>query len=132
MLAVLGPGGKALFIVPNRAGMWSRSDATPFGYGHPYTTRQLEAQLKAHQFLPERHRAALYQPPSSHRFWLRAGALFERVGPKLPWALAGGAVMVEATKRVQPPQGTIRKVIQRPRKLLEGLAEPAGVSTKSR
>jgi len=129
---VLGPGGKALFIVPNRAGLWSRSDATPFGYGHPYTTGQLETQLKAHQFLPERHRAALYQPPSSHRFWLRAGALFEKIGPKLPSALAGGAVMVEATKRVQPPQGTIRKVIQRPRKLLGGLAEPVGVSTKSR
>ena len=27
----LGPGGKALFIVPNRAGIWSRRDKTPFG-----------------------------------------------------------------------------------------------------
>ena len=30
-LRVLGPGGKALFIVPNRAGFWCRSDKTPFG-----------------------------------------------------------------------------------------------------
>ena len=26
---VLGPGGRALFIVPNRSGLWSRSDRTP-------------------------------------------------------------------------------------------------------
>ncbi|MGB0439396.1 MAG: class I SAM-dependent methyltransferase, partial [Paracoccaceae bacterium] len=27
---VLGPGGRALFIVPNRSGLWARSDRTPF------------------------------------------------------------------------------------------------------
>ena len=32
---VLGPGGKALFIVPNRSGLWARRDATPFGFGRP-------------------------------------------------------------------------------------------------
>lgn len=121
---VLGPGGKALFIVPNRAGLWSRSDSTPFGFGHPYTPGQLEAQLKEHQFLPERHRAALYQLPSSRRFWLRAGPLFDKIGTRIPTALAGGVVMVEASKRVQPPQGTIRKAIRKSRKLPEGLAEP--------
>ena len=51
---VLGPGAKAVFIVPNRAGLWSRSDKTPFGYGRPYTLSQLESQLKKHGFLPER------------------------------------------------------------------------------
>jgi len=122
---VLGPGGRALFIVPNRAGLWSRSDATPFGYGRPYTTGQLEAQLKQHEFLPEHHCAALYQPPTSRRFWLRSGGLFERIGTRIPSAIAGGAIMVEASKRVQPPQGTIRKSAKQPRKLLEGLAKPA-------
>ncbi|MGB3146305.1 MAG: methyltransferase domain-containing protein, partial [Paracoccaceae bacterium] len=34
---VLGPGGRALFIVPNRSGLWARADATPFGYGRPYS-----------------------------------------------------------------------------------------------
>ena len=28
---VLGPGGRVLFIVPNRSGVWARSDSTPFG-----------------------------------------------------------------------------------------------------
>ena len=34
---VLAPGGKAVFLVPNRAGIWARRDATPFGYGRPYS-----------------------------------------------------------------------------------------------
>jgi hypothetical protein len=39
---------RALFIVPNRSGLWSRRDATPFGFGRPYSTSQLEAQLRRH------------------------------------------------------------------------------------
>ena len=123
---VLGPGGKALFIVPNRGGLWSRSDRTPFGYGRPYTLGQLEAQLKQHQFLPERHSAALYQPPSGKRFWLRSGALLERMGQRLPTVLVGGVLMVEASKRVQPPRGTpVRDLAKRPIEALDGLAKPA-------
>lgn len=122
---VLGPGGKALFIVPNRAGLWSRSDRTPFGYGRPYTLSQLEIQLRLHQFLPERHAAALYQLPSSRRFWLKAGPLFERIGAGLPTMLAGGVFLVEASKRVQPPQGTPARLSRKRAKALEGIAKPA-------
>ncbi|MBK0326349.1 methyltransferase domain-containing protein [Rhodobacteraceae bacterium F11138] len=123
----LGPGGKAFFIVPNRGGLWSRSDRTPFGYGRPYTLGQIEAQLKQHQFLPERHTAALFQPPSSHRFWLKSGPLFEKYGGLLPRILPGGVFMVEASKRVQPPAGTVIKdIATKPIKALKGLAEPAG------
>jgi len=122
---VLGPGGKVMFIVPNRAGLWSRSDRTPFGYGRPYTLGQIEAQLKQHLFLPERHGRALYQPPSARRFWLKAGPLFEKTGVRIPSVMAGGVILVEASKRVQPPQGLItREKAKRPVKLPEGLAEP--------
>lgn len=103
---VLGPGGRALFIVPNRAGLWSRSDATPFGYGRPYTLGQLEAQLKAHDFTVERHDSALYRLPAEKRFWRKSGALFEQVGRRLPAVLVGGAVLVEVSKRPQPTSGT--------------------------
>ncbi|MEM9431572.1 MAG: methyltransferase domain-containing protein, partial [Pseudomonadota bacterium] len=34
---VLAPDGRVVFIVPNRAGIWARRDATPFGYGRPYS-----------------------------------------------------------------------------------------------
>lgn len=119
---VLGPGGKAVFVVPNRAGLWSRSDRTPFGYGRPYTLGQLDAQLKQHNFLPERHRAALYQMPSSRRFWRKASTIFERVGERMPGVMAGGVFLVEASKRVQPPSGTVVKERETIRSPIPGLA----------
>ena len=122
---VLGPCAKAVFIVPNRAGLWSRSDKTPFGYGRPYTLSQLESQLKKHGFLPERHTAALYQPPTERRFWQKSGRLIERMGRSMPTRLAGGVFMVEASKRVHPPRGTVeRRKVRDPLEILEGMTEP--------
>lgn len=122
---VLGPGGKALFIVPNRAGLWSRSDLTPFGFGRPYTLRQLDGQLKTHDFAPERHAAALYQMPSDRAFWRKSGAMFERIGTKLPTLLVGGAFLVEASKRQQVSGGT--RLATGPKRVTApaGFAEPA-------
>lgn len=123
---VLGPGGKALFIVPNRAGLWSRRDATPFGYGRPYSLSQLESQLRRHGFFPERHRSALYQMPSQRRFWLKSGPLLERIGGRIPGITAGGVFLVEAAKRVHPPSGTpVRDAPARAVGALKGLGEPA-------
>lgn len=125
---VLGPGGKALFIVPNRAGLWSRSDATPFGYGRPYSLGQLETLLIQHRFLPERHGAALYQLPSSRRFWLKSGPLFERVGRRLPTVLSSGVLMVEAGKRIHAPRGSaVRDRAPSPLKALSPKAKPTPV-----
>lgn len=120
---VLGPGGKALFVVPNRAGMWARRDRTPFGYGHPYSASQLEIQLRKHQFLPERQMGALYQIPSAKRVWMKSAPMFERFGAHMPGIMAGGAFMVEASKLVYPPKG---KIQTRSRKIsvLEGLGQP--------
>ena len=88
----------------------------------------LEAQIKAHGFTPERHVAALYAPPSVKRFWLRTSAFWERTGRKFaPW-LAGGVLMVEASKQVYAPtRGGLGAVVRRPLKILEGVgaAEPA-------
>ncbi len=119
---VLGPGGRALFIVPNRSGLWSRGDGTPFGYGRPYSLRQLEAQLRRHAFSPERTLTALYAPPSQRRFWLRTAPLWERFGRRFgPW-FAGGVLMVEATKQVYAPRSPgLGDVVRRPLKALEGV-----------
>lgn len=107
---VLGPGGRVLFIVPNRAGLWSRSDRTPFGFGRPYSQSQLETQLRTHGFMPENHAAALYQPPSAKRFWMKTGAVTERFGQRFGMVMAGGVLMVEATKRVHAPSGPGERV----------------------
>lgn len=127
---VLGPGGRVLFIVPNRAGLWARRDRTPFGYGRPYSPGQLETQLRKHQFLPERHVGALYQFPSSKKVSMKFAGLFDRVGRRMPTILAGGAFMVEATKLVYPPKG--KKTSSRRRiSVLDGLTEPAIGSARS-
>ncbi|OUS22979.1 hypothetical protein DI396_11565 [Litorivita pollutaquae] len=112
---VLGPGGRALFIVPHRAGLWSRSDRTPFGFGRPYSQGQLETQLKRHNFLPERHLSTLYQPPSHRRFWRKTAPMWESVGGTLSMVLSGGVLMVEATKRVHSPVGPgLREAVRKP------------------
>ncbi|MEM8576855.1 MAG: methyltransferase domain-containing protein [Pseudomonadota bacterium] len=122
---VLGPGGRALFIVPNRAGLWARRDRTPFGYGRPYSASQLETQLRKHQFLPERSAGALYQFPSAKRGWMKAGPLLERIGRGAPRLVAGGALLVEASKKVYPPKGTVERFRLPARGLLQGAREPA-------
>ncbi|WP_226554087.1 MULTISPECIES: class I SAM-dependent methyltransferase [Celeribacter] len=119
---VLGPGGKALFVVPNRGGLWSRSDSTPFGYGRPYSLSQLELQLRRSRFLPERHAAVLFQPPSHKRFWKRWGPVWERIGRQMPTALAGGVLVVEASKQVYAKTGSgTPEAVRRKGGVLEGL-----------
>lgn len=128
---VLGPGGRILFIVPNRAGLWARSDQTPFGYGRPYSLGQLEAQMKLHGFSAERHEVALFQPPSHKRFWLKLGPFCERVGQELSNRYAGGVLMVEAGKEVFRPSGNpVRDVLSDPLRVLEGMRQPTPTATR--
>jgi hypothetical protein len=69
--------------------------------------------------------AALYQPPSKRRFWLKSGALSEKLGRRIPSAIAGGVFLVEVSKRVYPPKGKI-KLSHRRRAIgaFEGIVEP--------
>ena len=122
-LRVLGPGGKALFIVPNRAGFWCRSDKTPFGYGRPYSIGQLEAQLRSQSFIPERHRMALYQLPSHRKNLQRISQFFEGSGKYLP-ILAGGVIIIEASTRYPPVHKIKKSAKEKAIGLLGGLVEP--------
>ncbi|GAA6206865.1 hypothetical protein NBRC116601_01580 [Cognatishimia sp. WU-CL00825] len=124
---VLGPGGRALFIVPHRAGLWSRSDATPFGYGRPYSTGQLEAQLRRHGFMPERHRTTLFQPPSHKRFWRKTGQFWESTGRAMSPVVSGGVLMVEASKRVYAPNRGLRQTVRKPLEILAPKPEVAPI-----
>ena len=122
---MLGPGGRAVFIVPNRAGLWSRSDATPFGYGRPYTLSQLEAQLRLHRFVTERTLSTLYQPPSRRKLWRKSAGFFERIGHNLPVVAAGGVLMVEVSKQMAAPtRPGLTEAVKKPLKALEGMAKP--------
>ncbi|MFN3971442.1 MAG: class I SAM-dependent methyltransferase [Gemmobacter sp.] len=129
---VLAPGGRALFVVPSRAGLWARRDGTPFGFGRPYSARQLETQLVRHGFTPERSLSALFAPPSQGRFWLRTSEFWERWGRRaMPWR-AGGVLMVEATKQVwQPTRGGLAATVRQPLRAFEGVAQPGAQPARS-
>ena len=119
---VLAPGGKAIFLVPNRAGIWARRDATPFGYGRPYSIGQLEKTLSANKFTAERHTAALYPPPSHRKFWLKMAPAIERVGQRVDVQRLAGVVMVEAAKLVYiAPHSGARLKSREPLRVLDGL-----------
>lgn len=60
---VLVPSGSAVVVVPNRRGIWSHSDHTPFGYGQPFTRRQLARIMENSSFRLLKSRSALYSPP---------------------------------------------------------------------
>ncbi len=101
---VLAPEGRLILIAPNRSGLWARRDATPYGFGRPYSFGQLDQQLAEHGFGIERHEAALYFPPSERRYWLKAGLFAERIGQRLDLQRLSGVLLVEAVKRVAAPR----------------------------
>ncbi|MBM3607096.1 MAG: class I SAM-dependent methyltransferase [Alphaproteobacteria bacterium] len=96
---ILTPGGRLIIVAPNRGGVWARNDTTPFGYGRPYSRRQLREFLKEAQFSPMHWAEGLYMAPSSRRMMLRLAPAIEKIGQRL--SLPGAGVhLVEATKQV--------------------------------
>jgi len=96
---VLSPQGRAVIVVPNRRGLWARSDLTPFGYGQPFSRTQLSRLLKESQFSPTSWSNALFMPPSERRMILRTAIGWERLGASLSQAFSG-VILVEAVKQV--------------------------------
>lgn len=111
MWRVLKPDGRVLIIVPNRRGLWSRIDQTPFGHGLPFSRGQLEAQLTDALFTPVGWGEALYFPPFNKRLLLRMAPALERFGAGMSIGVAG-VILVEAQKEVMAPVGGGLKVGQ--------------------
>lgn len=121
----LGPGGRMVIMVPNRAGLWAQSEATPFGAGRSYSRGQIEAQAKAAGFIAEDSGAALYIPPSDRRFWLRSAQFWERTGAKIARLLIAGVVVAEFGKQVSAPAKPGKAVVvPSPLEVLEGIRSP--------
>ena len=97
---VLSPEGRVIVIAPNRAAAWARGEATPFGFGRPYSFGQIEAALEDRRLQPLRRSAALYAPPSPAGLWLRASQRIEALGRKVEAHRLGGVLIVEAGKHV--------------------------------
>lgn len=105
---VLAPEGRLLLVVPNRRGIWARTDATPFGHGRPYSRGQLDRLLRDALFTPIAFETALYAPPIGHRLLLRSATAIERLGARLTPAFAG-VIIVEASKELVAPAGKLAR-----------------------
>ena len=99
---VLAPEGRLLLVVPNRAGIWSRREATPFGHGQPYSRAQLERLLHDVFFTPTEWSTALHTLPFGHRLSVRWAPTVERMGARL-WPRFAGVIIVEARKELAAP-----------------------------
>jgi hypothetical protein len=104
MWRVLAPEGSILLVVPNRGGLWARTERSPFGHGRPYSRGQLDRLLREALFTPLDVGFALHVPPVERNLILKSAIAFERMGQRF-WPGAGGVLLVEAKKELVAPIG---------------------------
>ena len=97
---VLKGQGRLVLVVPHRANIWSMKEATPFGFGQPYSVNQIKKLLKNHDFEVGRIRQSLAAPPSFSGLYSKYAPLAER----LP-TFFGGVLIVEARKMIYSVRG---------------------------
>ena len=96
---VLADSGKLVVVVPNRHGLWSQFEGTPFGQGRPYTRRQLFEVLQDNMFSPLKIKHALFVPPIDLRIITSASHVLEAVGSRF-FPSIGGIVIADAVKKI--------------------------------
>jgi SAM-dependent methyltransferase len=98
---VLATQGQLIIIVPNRNGMWSWFEHTPFGEGHPLSRTQIRRLLHDAQLSPQRIETGLFVPPinfSGHAILRGCARTIENMGRILRFNI-GGVVITEAQKQ---------------------------------
>ncbi len=96
---VLDAHGQLIVIIASRRGVWSHSENTPFGYGHPFSARQMEAILTNHRFTVDSVDRALYFMPNSGLLGLKGAKLLEKIGGKI-FTRMSGVIILHARKEV--------------------------------
>ncbi|MGB0908440.1 MAG: class I SAM-dependent methyltransferase [Maricaulaceae bacterium] len=111
---VTRPEGRIVVLASNRAGLWARSDSSPFGSGRPFSRKQLRAALRDARFIPTVWSGALFVPPIKFLVRPQLTHGFERFGETV-WPSFSGVVLVEALKRLYAePSGTKARLVRRP------------------
>ena len=122
---VLSPSAKVIFVVPNRSGLWARSEGTPFGQGRPYSIRQLTNQLRANRFKIEHHLTALYAPPSERLHLLKTGRFLEELGERFGSRFGAGIILLEASKQIYALTRPLSGItVTKPLVVLDDLSNP--------
>jgi len=122
---VLKANGRILIIVPNRAGLWTRADWSPFGQGTPFSRAQIGRYITDNGFLLEGVEEALFLPPVNSQSILKLAPFIERIGRNVI-PLAAGVYILEASKQIFAPidRGAGSRVTVRGRGLIRPVAEP--------
>jgi len=121
---VLSPIGRLLVATPNRRGLWSRIDTTPFGHGRPYSRGQLNELMRDAQFTPLRWSEALFMPPFGIKFMMRSWGAWENIGRRA-WPAFSGLLLVEASKEIYALTGERKRLrLLRPVPAAAPLARP--------
>jgi len=123
---VLAQDGRMIIVAPNRSGIWSRSEGTPFGYGRPFGRTQLTTLLRDTGFTPTAWSEALAFPPFRYEPFLRSGVTWERIG-RLMWPAFSGVLIVEANKRHHGAVRATRRA-RRLRPAFEPVLAPPGAA----
>lgn len=93
---VLAPSGRVILAVAARRGLWAGSEATPFGYGRPFSRRQVEEAVRRAGLEPAAWSRCLYAPPL--QFLAPYAEAFEQVGSRVAPPLSG-LILLEAIKQ---------------------------------
>lgn len=96
---VLADGGRLIVVVPNRRGLWSRLERTPFAQGRPYSMGQLDRLLRDVLFAPVVKATALFFPPMWWPLFVSWAGPVERIGQRFFPTIAGVNI-IEATKQI--------------------------------
>lgn len=96
---VMTSNGRLLVVVPNRRGIWARTDRTPFGQGHPYSPPQLFRLLRENMFTPNQTSGALFMPPFRGGALLGSAPAWERIGSRW-FPTFAGVILCEASKQI--------------------------------
>ena len=93
---VMAPSGRVVLAAAARTGVWCHAEATPFGYGRPFTRAQLEQLAREAELEPIAWSRALYAPPVASL--ARYAESFEQAGARL-WPRFAGLILLEAVKQ---------------------------------
>jgi len=96
---VMTSSGRLLVVVPNRRGIWARTDRTPFGQGRPYSPSQLSRLLRDNLFTPIQTSGALFMPPFRAGALLGSAPAWERIGRRW-FPTFAGVILCEASKQI--------------------------------
>jgi SAM-dependent methyltransferase len=106
----LAPAGRIILVAAARGGLWARTENTPFGYGRPFSRRQLERLVREAGLEPAAWSQTLYVPPWGPLLPLADG--FEQVGRRVMPG-AAGLILLEATRQAYArirPSGHAQRV----------------------